>query len=273
MRTVLPELTEQVVAQIRPADDRLRDLLGHAVRHLHAFVRETGLTQDEWAAVIEFLTRTGRMCTPERQEFVLLSDVLGVSMLVDAVTNDGTEATESTVLGPFYTGRQRDLGAGASILLREEPSAPLAVRGRVLDAAGAPVESAIVEVWQAASNQLYDVQDPEQPAGHLRGTFRTGPQGEYAFRTVVPTSYPIPDDGPVGQLLQRIGRHPYRPAHIHFRLSAPGCRTLVTHLFLAGDDYLESDAVYGVKPSLVVRPQPQDQGYVVAYDFRLAKDA
>src|SRR5204863_6273643 len=182
-----------------------------------AFVREAALTHDEWRTAVDFLTRTGRMCSDTRQEFILLSDILGVSMLVDAIANQaGDGITESTVMGPFYAGLQRELKKGETILLRQERGEPLLIKGRVADASGAPIAGARVEVWQAATNELYDVQDGNQPRGHLRATFTTDEHGEYEFKTVLPPSYPIPNDGPAGQLLERLGRHPFRPAHVHF---------------------------------------------------------
>ncbi len=272
MQTVFPELTEDVIARMTGASPRLHAVMTLLIRHLHAFVRESGLTQDEWRSGIDFLTRTGQMCSDSRQEFILLSDILGVSMLVDAVANHAEDGvSDSTVLGPFYAGPQRELDNGASILLREEDGEPLLMKGRVSDADGKPVAGAQVEVWQTATNQLYDVQDENQPHGHLRATFRTDAHGSYEFRTILPVSYPIPDDGPAGQLLRALGRHPFRPAHVHFMISAPSYRKLVTHLFLAGDKYLESDAVFGVKPSLVVQPVRRDGTLTVAYDFGLAR--
>jgi catechol 1,2-dioxygenase len=193
-------------------------------------------------------------------------------MLVDAVAHrSGDGVTDSTVLGPFYTGQQRELGKGDSILLRDEDGEPLLMKGRVANARGEPLAGADVEVWQTATNQLYDVQDEDQPRGHLRATFKTDARGEYEFRTILPVSYPIPNDGPAGQLLEGLGRHPFRPAHVHFMISAPGYEKLVTHLFLEGDKYLESDAVFGVKPSLVVQPVRQDETLTVTYDFGLAR--
>jgi catechol 1,2-dioxygenase len=186
------------------------------------------------------------MCSENRQEFIPLSDILGVSMLVDAIDHvGGSGLSESTVLGPFYAGQQRELVAGDSILLRDEDSDPLEMHGRVTDSHGRPIAEAVVEVWQTAPNQLYDVQDKDQPEGHLRGTLRADAAGAFRFRTILPVSYPIPNDGPAGQLLAAMGRHPFRPAHIHFMIGAPGYRTLVTHLFLDGDEYLASDAVFG----------------------------
>jgi protocatechuate 3,4-dioxygenase beta subunit len=271
MHEVFPELTEDVIGRMRNADLRIRELMTLLIRHLHAFVREAALTQDEWRTAIDFLTRAGQMCSETRQEFILLSDILGVSMLVDAINHEsGDGITDSTVLGPFYAGPQRELAKGQSILLREEHGEPLIMRGRVANEAGTPIERAKIEVWQTAPNQLYDVQDAEQPRGHLRATFHTDASGEYEFRTVMPVSYPIPSDGPAGQLLQKLGRHPFRPAHVHFMISAPGYCTLVTHLFLAGDKYLQSDAVFGVKPSLIVKPERADGVQTITFDFGLA---
>ena len=270
--SVFRDLTDQVVERMRNApSDRIGEVMDRLVHHLHAFVREVGLTHDEWRSGIDFLTRTGQISDARRQEFILLSDILGVSMLVDALNHPSAPGlAESTVLGPFYSGRQRELAAGESILLRPEPGEPLWMEGRITDGAAHPVADALIEVWQTAPNELYDVQDPNQPEGHLRATLRSDTQGAYAFQTILPTSYPIPDDGPAGQLLSAMGRHPYRPAHIHFLISAPGYRTLVTHLFLEGDPYLESDAVFGVKPSLIVKPGLAEGRLTIAYDFGLA---
>ncbi len=272
MEQIYAQLTEDVIDRMKSAEPRLRQVMTLLVRHLHAFVREANLSHDEWRTGIDFLTRTGQMCSQSRQEFILLSDILGVSMLVDAVANQaGVGITDSTVLGPFYTGPQRELDKGDAILLREEDGERLIMKGRVADTQGAPIVGAKVEVWQTAPNQLYDVQDEDQPHGHLKATFRTDERGEYEFKTILPVSYPIPDDGPAGQLLEGLGRHPFRPAHVHFMISAPRYRTLVTHLFLAGDEYLASDAVFGVKPSLIVKPTKQDGAMTITYDFGLAR--
>src|SRR6202047_15924 len=194
-------------------------------------------------------------------------------MLVDAVDNvAGPGISDSTVLGPFYAGHQRELAQGDSILLREEASEPLVMSGRVADPEGQPVADALIEVWQTAPNQLYDVQDRDQPQGHRRASFRTDRAVTYRFRPIMPVSYPIPDDGPAGQLLAAMGRHPFRPAHIHFMINAPRYRTLVTHLFLDGDEYLGSGAVFGVKPSLIIRPRLMDGINTVEYDFGLADE-
>lgn len=249
---------------------RLRELTAGLIRHLHDFVREYQLSEAEWMTAIQFLTRTGQTCTEHRQEFILLSDVLAVSMVVDAVNHRAEGAvTESTILGPFYDGKQPELPYGASILRRGEPGEPLLFEGIVTSETGTPLAGAMLEVWQTAPNGMYDVQDGEQPQGHLRGTFRTDKEGRYSIRTIVPVSYPIPDDGPVGQLLAALGRHPYRPAHVHFMISAPNHERLITHLFIAGDQYLQSDAVFGVKQSLIVTPTMNDGVKYARYDFVL----
>jgi protocatechuate 3,4-dioxygenase beta subunit len=264
-------LTDDAIGRMGGCEDaRLREVMTRLLVHLHDFVRETELTQEEWEKGIAFLTETGQMCSDRRQEFILLSDALGVSMLVDAVNHrDQTGATESTVLGPFYTGLQPVLPQGANIdRTGAGPSAR--VTGQVRSAGGAPIAGARVEVWQAAPSGLYDSQDPAQPPGNLRATFVTDGDGRYAFRTVVPASYPIPHDGPVGRLLRAIDRHPWRPAHVHFLITAEGHRRLVTHIFLAGSRHLDSDAVFGVKQSLVVTPRTVDGELELVYDFALA---
>lgn len=273
--TDFPELTDSVIDAMRMAPNvRLREIMAVLVRHLHDVVRETRLTEEEWATAIEFLTATGRMCTDTRQEFILLSDTLGVSMLVDAINHDaGGNATPSTVFGPFYSGIQAELPKGGSILKRPESGDPTLVSGRILDSNGAPIEDALIEIWQTAPSGLYDVQDETQPKGHLRGSFRSLADGSYCFETILPVSYPIPDDGPVGRMLGALGRHPNRPAHIHFMISALGFKRLVTHIFIAGDDYLKSDAVFGVKPDLIVHPTQGSDGLVIDYDFRLSESS
>src|ERR1700686_400745 len=271
---IFPELTRDVIDRMGNAKSaRLQEVMEVVIRHLHAIVRESKITQGEWSQAIDFLARAGKMCSESRQELILLSDILGISMLVDAVDNvAGPGISDSTVLGPFYAGHQRELAQGDSILLREEASEPLVMSGRVADPEGQPVADALIEVWTPAPNQMYDVQDRDQPQGHLRASFRTDMAGTYRFRTIMPVSYPIPDDGPAGQLLAAMGRHPFRPAHIHFMISAPGYRTLVTHLFIEGDEYLESDAVFGVKPSLVIRPELKEATNTVEYNSGLARE-
>jgi hydroxyquinol 1,2-dioxygenase len=240
-------------------DPRLREVLTSLVRHVHAFVKDVDLTIDEWAAGIRFLTETGRTCTDTRQEFILLSDVLGVSMLVETLNNraDGG-LTESTVEGPFHmtTSPVRALG---DTIDEVGLGRPCLVTGRVVDEHGTPVAGAEIDVWQADAEGFYDVQRPDAvPAGNLRGLFTADDDGRFWFRSVVPRHYPIPTDGPVGRLLAATGRHPNRAAHIHLEVAAPGVRTLTTHLFVAGDPYLASDAVFGVKESLIREFVPVD---------------
>jgi protocatechuate 3,4-dioxygenase beta subunit len=252
-------------------DARLRSLMAGVIRHLYDFVREYRVSEAEWSAAIRFLTRTGQISSDTRQEFILLSDVLGVSMVVDAINHPAEGAvTESTVFGPFYSGEQPELDSGASILRQEEPGEMLTLKGVISSEKGFPLAGAKVEVWQTSANGMYNVQDINQPANHMRGTFRADEAGRYCLRTVTPVSYPIPDDGPVGQLLDALGRHPFRPAHVHFMISAANHRRLVTHLFIAGDRYLQSDAVFGVKPSLVVTPVGEGEDKCVCYNFVLA---
>lgn len=232
-------------------DPRLRELLQKLVPHLHAFVRETRLTVEEWEKAIAFLTAVGQNCDDTRQEFVLLSDVLGISMLTETI-NGQQEGTESTVLGPFHMTESPRRANGDSIDLLGGKT-PCVVTGRVTDAAGTPLPGATVDVWQCTEEGFYDVQQPEvQPPGNGRGFFTTDADGAFRFRTVVPSHYPIPTDGPVGRMLLATKRHPYRPAHIHLIAEAPGHRTLTTHIFVAGGPYLDSDAVFAVKRSLVV---------------------
>lgn len=233
-------------------DERLKQVLAAATRHLHAFVREVRPSMDEWQAAIGFLTRTGQICSDTRQEWILFSDIMGVSSLVDVVNNPtDARVTESTVLGPFHVAGSPALPHGANIS-RDGRGRPCVVTGRVLDAAGAPVAGALLDVWQTSEDGWYDVQQPGiQPEGNLRGKFRAEPDGSFWFVSVKPASYPIPTDGPVGELLRAIGRHPFRPAHIHFIISAPGYESVTTHIFAEGDPYLDSDTVFGVKSSLV----------------------
>jgi catechol 1,2-dioxygenase len=256
-------ITGQAVASFADgADARTREILQALVRHLHAFATEVRLTEEEWRAGIGILTATGRITDDERQEFILWSDTLGLSMLVDALANRPSDgATESTVQGPFYVQGSplREFGADIS---EQSAGTPLRVSGKVLDASsGAPLADAEVDVWQNGDNRLYAVQDDGAPEYHLRGRFRTRADGSYSFLAVRPVPYPIPDDGPVGAMLAAAGRHPWRPAHIHVIVRSPGYRTLVTHIFDSASDYLDSDAVFAVKPSLIrtfVEREPDD---------------
>ena len=234
-------------------------MLNSLVRHLHAFVRDTEPTIAEWQRAIDFLTATGQKCDSERQEFILLSDVLGISMLVETINNrKSAGATESTVLGPFHmvASPRRTLGDSIDLV---GTGAQCVLEGRVLSADGTPLPGAVLDVWQANDQGFYDVQQPNvQPPGNGRGLFTADQDGAYWFRTIVPTYYPIPTDGPVGTLLEATKRHPYRPAHIHFIATAPGHRPLTTHIFVAGSPYIESDAVFAVKKSLITEFTPVD---------------
>lgn len=256
--------TNAVVASFsRSADQRLRTVMESLTTHLHALVREVEPTQHEWSTAIEFLTSTGQMCDDTRQEFILLSDILGVSMLVDAINNrKPVGATESTVLGPFHVieSPRRDLGADIADV--HQGKKRCVVRGTVRDVHGRPVPGALVDVWQADDEGFYDVQREDIPNQELRGLFTTDEFGKYWFTTILPSHYPIPHDGPVGRLLSLLGRHPYRPAHIHFIAGASGHSPVTTHLFLADSPYLDDDTVFGVKTSLVreVRTVDDAQG-------------
>ncbi|MFD2091038.1 intradiol ring-cleavage dioxygenase [Blastococcus deserti] len=236
----------------RTPDPRLRQVLTSLVHHLHAFVKDVELTEEEWETAIAFLTRTGQMCDDVRQEFMLLSDVLGVSMLVETINHrTGGTSTESTVLGPFHMVESPPRELGDDIAL-DGKGEPCLVTGQVTGPGGEPLTGALVDVWQADDDGFYDVQQPGvQPERNLRGLFTADDDGRFWFRTIVPRHYPIPDDGPVGELLVATGRHPNRPAHVHFIVTAPGHRPVTTHLFVDGDPYIDSDAVFGVKESLV----------------------
>jgi hydroxyquinol 1,2-dioxygenase len=234
-------------------DPRLRQIMLSLVRHLHAFVKEVELTEAEWFQAIETLTEAGRMCSDKRQEFILFSDTLGVSMVVDLINHrkpDG--ATESTVFGPFHRLGAPELAAGGNIARLDKTGTPTMVSGRVLDLDGRPIEGALLDVWQTQSSGLYDSQDDSLKGElHMRGRFRTDTDGRYLIRTVLPVNYPIPSDGPVGAMLRAAGCHPWRPAHIHFVVSAEGYEPVTTHIFDRRDEYLGSDAVFAVKDSLI----------------------
>jgi hydroxyquinol 1,2-dioxygenase len=275
-------LTEAVLAKLEGAQDRrFRQVMASLIRHLHGFIRETALTEQEWLTAIEFLTATGQKCDAKRQEFILLSDTLGVSMLVDAINHRKPGgATETTVLGPFYVSGARDKPMWADIA-GAAPGMPAYISGRVLDVGGEPIAGAMLDVWQTDGEGYYDVQRPGGNEHYARGRFTTGADGRYGFRTIKPVSYPVPTDGPVGAMLLGMGRHPYRPAHVHVIATAPGFERVATHLFVDGDEYLDSDAVFGVKHSLVVEfadhaPGPTPDGKTSAvpfcsavFDFRL----
>jgi protocatechuate 3,4-dioxygenase beta subunit len=250
-------------------DERLKQVMEVLTRKLHEAVKEIEPTQDEWMQAILFLTRTGQMCNEWRQEFILLSDVLGVSMLVDAINNrKPSGASESTVLGPFHVADAPELPMGANICL-DQKGEHMVIEGRIVDTDGRPIANALLDVWQANDEGFYDVQQKGiQPDFNLRGVFRTGPDGRYWFRAVKPKYYPIPDDGPVGKLLNGLGRHPYRPAHLHYIIKADGFETLTTHIFDPDDPYINSDAVFGVKKSLLAEfRRVDDLQRSKAYEF------
>ncbi|SIT55608.1 Hydroxyquinol 1,2-dioxygenase [Mesorhizobium prunaredense] len=236
---------------------RLRTVMESLINHLHGFIRDVELTEAEWEIAIAFLTRTGQMCSDTRQEFILLSDVLGVSMLVDAINHRRpTGATENTVFGPFHVDGSPERQMGDNINLDGKGELCL-YEGRVLDLDGNPIDNAYVDVWSDNDEGFYDVQQPDiQPPFNNRGIFRAGVDGRYSFVGIKPTSYPIPNDGPVGQMLEQLERHPFRPAHVHFLVGANGYDRLCTHIFVAGDPYLESDSVFGVKDMLIVAFEP-----------------
>jgi hydroxyquinol 1,2-dioxygenase len=276
------QITQNVLdSMAQTPSPRLKQVMSSLVSHLHAFVREVELTQEEWALGIQFLTRTGQMCDDKRQEFILLSDISGTTMLVDAINHRSPDgATESTIFGPFYREGAPELPTGATIS-QDERGEPVVVTGRVLSTDGTPIPGALLDIWETDENGLYEQQDPEQPDMNLRGKFRTDHEGRYCFVGIKPVSYAIPDDGPVGQLVRALGRHPFRPAHIHLLISARGFAPVTTHLFVKGDPYLDSDAVFGTKDSLIVDFIRQDSEedaaryhvsapfYKVAYDFVL----
>ncbi len=264
----------------RAENPRLKAVMEVITRKLHEAVKEIEPTEAEWLQAIMFLTETGHTCTDWRQEFILLSDVLGVSMLVDAVNNrKPSGASESTVLGPFHVPDAPELPMGANICL-DQKGDPMRVQGRILDTEGNPIAGAKIDVWQANDEGFYDVQQKGiQPDFNLRGVFRTGADGAYHFRGVKPKFYPIPADGPVGKLLAALGRHPYRPAHLHYIIEAQGYDRLVTHIFDPDDPYIRSDAVFGVKESLMAKfnhvtdPASGFEGpfYDLRFDFVLSR--
>ena len=248
-------ITDAAIAQMgKTPDPRLREIMEAAIRHVHDFAREVNLKPDEWLAGIGFLTAVGQMCTPYRQEFILLSDVLGLSRLVD-VMHDGSgrehSGTESSLLGPFFRESAPVVPLGGSIA--RIPGAPeVTIYGRVLDTAGEPVPHAWIDAWQTDAEGLYDLQANDPTVMDMRGRVQCDSQGGFHFRTVRPLGYSIPMDGPVGALVRRQERHGMRPAHIHLMVQAPGFRELVTALYLADDANIDSDTVFGVSTSLVV---------------------
>jgi hydroxyquinol 1,2-dioxygenase len=264
---------------------RVRLISEALVRHLHDFIREIEPSFEEWEAGIKFLTSIGAKCTSTRQEFILLSDTLGASMLVDAINHRLPKgATETTVLGPFFVQGAPILTVGADIAAGK-PGERLLIQGSVRDSDGAPIPDATIDVWHSDKEGFYDVQHYDEGGDvTMRGRFTSDNSGRFWLWSIVPAFYPIPDDGPVGDMLRAQGRHPYRPAHVHFMIAAPGCETLVTHVFIDGDKYLDSDVVFGVKDSLVRKLERREAGTspyadgptsdrpyaIMAYDFALA---
>ena len=276
-------ITEAVIARLSQSDDpRFKRVMTAFITHLHDFVREVQLTEAEWLTAIEFLTDVGKTCTPKRQECILLSDTLGVSVLVITINHPADQGNvESTVLGPFYWEGAPDLPRGSN-LAEGVKGEPAFYSGRVLSAAGAPLENALLDIWSGDGEGNYDMQIPEETGMKARGRIRTDGEGRYWFRSIRPTYYPVPTDGPVGRMLRKMGRHPYRPGHIHMIVSAPGHLPVTTHLFVGGSEYLDSDAVFGMKESLVAQFDRHPPGvgpdgarvetpfYTVNYDFRLS---
>ncbi len=268
---VKAKLLEQVLATFaNTSNPRLLEITEAAVRHVHAFVNEVQLTHAEWMAGIEFLTAVGKMCTETRQEFILLSDVTGTSSLVEMVDFKGASgSTENTVLGPFYQEGSPQRHNGDSIIVTPDDGPRLHISGTVTTLDGTPIPGARVDVWQTASNSLYPQQDPSQDPNNLRGVFTADANGHYDFTSVRPVDYPVPTDGPVGAYLKASGRHPMRAAHTHFIVSAPGYYTVTTHLFDSQSKYLDSDAVFGVRESLIVDLESQPDG-TLATTFDIA---
>lgn len=286
MRNITEDnLADIVLKRLNCDSERNDEILSKLIKHIHAFIKDLEPTEEEWFKAIDFLTRTGQTCNDKRQEYILLSDVLGVSMLVDAINHrTNKDVTETTVTGPFHTSAMI-FEMGDNIARGEEGKRgePTVVRGKILDENNQPISNAIIDVWQSDDIGFYDIQDDNQPEMNLRGIFKTDETGEYWFKTIKPAAYPIPTDGPVGELLRASGRNPMRPAHIHFWIKAEGYQQLITHLFVKGDEHLNSDAVFGVKESLILdfklnhstekadQWQVESPFYEVVYDFKLAK--
>lgn len=247
------DITTEVLRRFdATSDPRLRQIVQGLVKHLHAFVREVEPTEAEWMAGIEFLTAVGQKCAANRQEFILLSDTLGVSILVDVINHrKPVGASETTLIGPFFRDGAPELPAGGNMAEADPTGQPTLISGRVTDLDGTPIANALLDVWQSSSEGLYDSQMGEGEELHMRAKYRSDANGDYLVRTTRPKHYPVPVDGPVGRMLDVTGRHPWRPAHVHFVVSAPGYETLVTHIFDSKSKYLDSDTVFAVKDSLI----------------------
>ncbi len=292
------DLAAAVIARMADGPNpRFKQVMTALIQHAHAFAREVDLTPDEWMNAIQFLTATGKMCDDKRQEFILLSDTLGLSMLVVALTQargaravqamvaSGAQApTEATVQGPFYWENSPELPLGTDIT-GEASGEPAYYSGRVIDTAGAPIANCCLDVWSGDGDGIYDMQRGAEAGMQLRARFRTDAQGRYHFWSIKPTFYPVPDDGPVGAMLRAMGRHPNRPGHIHMMVYAPGFQKLTTHLFVSDSDFLDSDAVFGVRDSLIVDYAAHPAGtapdgkvmttsfHTASYDFTLVPTA
>jgi hydroxyquinol 1,2-dioxygenase len=286
MKNITEEtITQAVLASLSGCrDERLHTIMSSLVQHLHAFARDVRLTEAEWLSAIRFLTEAGHITNDKRQEFILLSDTLGLSMLVTAQNNARPAGcTESTVFGPFFVEGAPDYDNGADIS-NGAKGEPCRVRGSVRSVDGTPIAGALIEVWQSDQDGNYDVQYPGEHEHRARGRLRSRADGSFDFRSILAESYPIPHDGPVGRMLEAVGRHPWRPAHLHFMIQAPGYQTLITHVFRDGDKYLDSDVVFGVRSTLIadwVRHEsgPAPDGtpsetpfYTLAFDFVLNPD-
>jgi catechol 1,2-dioxygenase len=270
------QLTDEVVARLDATPDaRLKEVMQSLVRHLHAFAKDVRLTDEEWLQGIRFLTATGHMCDDVRQEFILLSDTLGFSSLVDLINHSDVEtlATEPTILGPFYVPESPWRKFGDSMVEYVDGGEATVLRGVVAGDDGAPIPGAVLDVWQNAATGFYAVQQPDvQPPTNLRGRYHSDDAGRFEIRTVRPVPYPIPNDGPVGHLLRDTGRHEWRAAHIHVKASAEGYEPLTSHIFDRRSDYLDSDTVFGVKDSLIEDFVPSDEGGLVCdHDIVLAR--
>ena len=264
-------ITQAVVKSFEGTPDaRLKEIMTSLVQHLHAFAREVKLTEEEWFKGIDFITRCGHITDDRRQEFILLSDVLGLSMLTVAMNNEKPAAcTEATVFGPFHVDGAPEYALGTDIS-NGASGTPCTVRGTVRGLDGKPVANAMLDVWQSDENGLYDVQKPELNEAQARGIVHTDSEGRYSFDSILAVPYPIPHDGPVGQMLEATGRHPWRPAHLHFLIKAEGYETLITHIFRKNSTYIDSDAVFAVRSSLVTDWVEQPDGtFLVEYDFVL----
>ncbi|MCB9794650.1 MAG: intradiol ring-cleavage dioxygenase [Alphaproteobacteria bacterium] len=276
----IENITEVFEQSISPElTGRRREVLMSLVRHLHDFCREVQLTHEEWLVGIDFLTRAGQMTDDKRNEFILVCDVLGIESLVDAISHvGGADITESSVLGPFYRPGAPQLDFDGSISQRGDVDGEsVRIAGRVTDPKGQPIAGATVDVWETGPDGLYEQQDAAQPDMNLRGVFRTRADGRYSLRAVRPVSYPIPYDGPAGDILQIMGRHPYRPAHVHMIVKAPGFQPLVSQIYDTSDEYIGTDSVYAVKGSLMVdferAPEGSDVRWVVTHDIVLNRAA